>query len=113
MINLPDNIKDSICIQAILIKKGQMGWNEIHNFIRSGRLCLKRTQFDNYKNTRFHKIERVVSTVFYDMKPYTWLRGNDIYDQKRYTYDSPILRVNDIYCMNDFGNFFDDDIEYE
>ena len=71
------------------------------------------TSFWMDKSIKYHKIERVINVVFYDKKPYIWLKLIDIYVHKCYCYDSPSITINDVYCMDDFGNFFDDDIEYE
>ena len=113
MIALPEHITDKIYLHAILLKKKENGWNNIHEFIKNGRLCLKMTNFSIDKNIKYHKIERVINAIFYNQKPYMWLKPNDIYYFKCYCYDSPTIRHNDVYCMDDFGNFFDDDIEYE
>lgn len=113
MIILPEYITYKIYINAILLKKKDNGWDDIHKFINKGRLCLKMTSFSIDKNIKYHKIERIISVIFYNEKPYIWLKLNDIYKFECYSYDSPTIRHRDVYCMDDFGNFFDDDIEYE
>ena len=111
MIDLPDNIVNRICINAILLKKRQNGWDAIHKFIEGGRLCLKMTFSTFKKSMKYYKIERVISVIFYSIKPYVWLKSKFFSVNKYYCYDSPTIRINDLYCMDDFGNFYDDDYD--
>lgn len=113
MNQLPDTLVNKICVDAVILKKNQYGWKDIHHYIQNGRLCLKMTSFTIDINMKYHKIDRVISVIFYNEKPYIWLKLNNIYYSKCYSYDSPTIRHRDVYCMDDFGNFFDDDIEYE
>lgn len=99
---LPENIKERIIIDSILLQRNNHGWYKIHNYLKNNVLHLKKTNNIHHIDFQYHKIKRVDCKNGYlcmTNNVYTWI-NNETTSCKSYS-------LNDIYSMDD-DEYFDD-----
>lgn len=109
---IPDNIIQIIITNGILLTRNENGWKDIHKQIRND-IHLKKTDFiPGFKTIKYETINRV-DKLYFTKRKYMWLKK--FAHSKKYYYEKPHANnsVNDIFSTDEFGNFLDDDIDYE
>lgn len=76
---LPENVKEIIILNSIILKKNNIGWKNIHFQLKKSKTFLKRT---NYIFDYGFKYERAIRI--------------------------PQVSLNDIFSMDENGNYLDD-----
>lgn len=79
MYKLPENIKDYIILDSILLKKNDNGWKNIHIQLLKSKTFLKKTHYVFDSNFVFERIRRM-----------------------------PCVSLIDIFSMDENGNYLDD-----
>jgi hypothetical protein len=109
---IPDHLLEIIITDGIILTRNEKGWKKIHNQIRNN-IHLKKTDFIfDFKTIQFETINRV-DALYLSKRKYMWLKKFD--HSNKYFYERPKMRfsVNDIFSTDEFGNFLDDEIDYE
>ena len=89
--NIPENIKNKIILDCIILKKNNYGWKNIHNYLIHRDLHLKMTFNKFFNNSfKFYKISRVNHLFFYN-QPYIWLKKSKI-SHKVYFYHGDLFQ---------------------
>lgn len=71
---LPSELQRIIIDSAFVMKKNEDSWLKIHNFIKSGLLRLKSTNYIFNDTFCYDKIVRIKQCYFYGKSPYVWLK---------------------------------------
>lgn len=79
MYNIPDELKESIILNSIVLQKCINGWNKIHFQLKNSKTFLKKT---NYVFDRTLKYENVIRM--------------------------PCVCLYDVFSMDETGNYLDD-----
>ena len=86
MSRIPEHIQNEIILQALLLKRHEMGWYIINQKIKNYTLHLKKTPYKFPYDFVYHKIKRV-TRIFFTKKLYTWLKQAE-YGLSKYYYIS-------------------------
>lgn len=76
---LPDHIQERIILHAIILKKNNIGWKNIHLELQKSKTFLKRTNYVFEYGVKFEHARRM-----------------------------PRICLNDIFSMDERGNYLDD-----
>ena len=112
-VNIPEYIQNEIILQAIILKRYEMGWKKINDKINYYTLHLKKTPFKFSYDFYFYKIKRV-TRVYFTKKVYTWLKSAE-YGLSKYYYVSfqyydylqYLNMVHENYIIGDYDIMYD------
>ena len=109
---IPDHLIENIITDSLILTKNENGWKKIHKRIKSPMHLKCTDNIDELKNIKYDIISRV-KILFIVGKKYTWLKKLQYSNNYYYESPEPKQSVNDIYSTDEYGNFLDDEIDYE
>ena len=109
---IPEHLRRTMTVDAIVLKKKTMGWGKIHYNIRVSSLYLKKT-YTRYipSDMMYENILRANTSVYFvNGKTFTWLRQFK-HNPNMYYYAPRWFcsEVQDIFSMNEYGEYLDDE----
>ena len=111
---LPDHLKQRIIIDAIILKRHEMGWRKINHILKYKPLYVKKTYNPYIDSSIYYKYITRLNTSVYMLsgKAYVWFKRMN-HNPNMYYYCPQHLESisQDIYSTNSNGDFLDDCID--